>query len=243
MCLAENSEGVDTKNFEITVIKKPKFLEEFNGIKTALEFKEGQPLDLICPFDGYDKIFWFHNSDLLTDSSNLLENKLRIPELKRDSGGNYTCLAVNMENSTFSYDVHVLAIPMFLRSNADLFFEEDDDAITEVIVKVGDVVLLDCSADGHPIPNVFWKKANIIVSSSNFLKIDHVQLHQQDIYTCIAENSEGKSKKSFKVDVLSPPVTDSEQLRKFQSNLGGDLELHCKMYANPAPTVFWFKDK
>ena len=154
ICLAENSEGVDTKHFEIMVIRKPKLLEEFSDLKTVLEFKEGQPLDLICPFGTYDKIYWFHNTDLLTDSSNLLENTLRIPELRRDSGGNYTCLAVRMENSTFSYDVHVLAIPMFLRSNADIFLEEDDDYVTEVLVKVGDVVLLNCSADGHPTPTV-----------------------------------------------------------------------------------------
>lgn len=119
-CVSENSVGVDTKSFEI-LIRKPKFLEEFSDLKTLLEFKEGQSLDLICPFANYQKILWYHNENLLSDQNYLLENKLKIPELTRDSGGNYTCIAVSIENSTFSYDVHVLAIPMFHRSSADAF--------------------------------------------------------------------------------------------------------------------------
>lgn len=249
-CVAENSEGKDESSFYFDAINKPSFVADFEELKKEIKVREGDGLELLCPFENFNEIHWTFNSKVMFSSQkDSIDNKLRLGKIDRNVNGEWICFVSNVAgNNSFSFNVTVLASPVIhaswnLNNRVSEFLVTESD-IDEKIFKVGETLQLNCTAQGFPKPKVVWKKAIDVIAESETLTIDNLQFHHSDIYTCSAENDQGAVKKFFKVDVVSPPFIDDNDIqRSFQKAVGDSVLLKCKVIGNPVPNIFWFKNK
>lgn len=248
-CMAENSEGKDEETLFFSAINKPALIANHEELK-QIKLREGDGLELLCPFDNFDSVSWKLNN-LTVDGLNFVQsgNKLTIHKVDRLSNGEWKCDVENSAgNDSFSFNVTVLAGPVIhaswnLNNRVSEFLVTESD-IDEKTFKVGESLNLNCTAQGFPKPKVVWRKASDVIAEGENLLIDNLEFHHSDIYTCSAENGQGVVKKFFKIDVVSQPVIEETNLQKtFQMAIGDSLILKCKISGNPVPNIFWFKDK
>lgn len=249
-CTAENSAGESTRSLSFTAINKPTIIEDHDELKKEIKLREGDGLELLCPFENFNQIAWLYNNSTIDNFSHeQSKNRLKLTKLDRSVGGEWRCIASNIAGTaTFSFNVTVLASPIIhaswnLNNRVSDFLVTDSD-IDEKILKVGETLKLNCTAEGFPKPKVVWRKATDKISEGETLLVENLQFHHSDIYTCSAENDQGTVKKFFKIDVVSPPQIDDADLPKqYLKAVGESVTLHCKMSGNPPPNIFWFKDK
>lgn len=248
-CVSENSEGRSEKSFHFTAINKPTLLHE--SVKTDFKLREGDDLELVCPFENFNKIFWrFNDNSIENFTHKISNNKLIIPKVDRFISRDWKCVVSNLAGTdSFSFKVTILVSPIIHASwnlnnrVSDFLFTESD--IDEKTFKVGETLSLNCTAQGFPKPKVFWKKATDIVGEGEVYTLDNLQFHHSDIYTCGAENDQGTVKKFFKIDVVSAPIIETgfDIQRSYQKAIGDSVTLRCRIGGNPLPNIFWFKDK
>ena len=250
-CVAENSEGRNEKGFHFTAINKPTLLHDYETVKTDYKLREGDDLELVCPFENFNKIFWrFSDSSIENVPHEIDNNKLLIPKVDRFIDGDWKCVVSNLAGTdSFSFKVTILVSPTIHASwnlnnrVSDFLFTESD--IDEKTFKVGETLSLSCTAHGVPKPKVFWKKATDIVGEGEVFTLENLQFHHSDIYTCGAENDQGTVKKFFKIDVVSAPFIETgfDIQKSYQKAIGDSVTLRCRISGNPMPNIFWFKDK
>lgn len=249
-CNAENSEGKDGKSFFLNAINKPTIITNHDELKKEIKLREGDGVELLCPFENFNSISWkLNNNEVESIAYGQNSNKLIIHKVDRNASGEWICTVSNLAgNDSFSFNITVLASPIIqaswnLNDRVSEFLVTESD-IDEKTFKVGEILNLNCTAHGFPKPKVFWRKASDIVAEGDTLIIDNLQFHHSDIYTCSAENDQGIVKKFFKIDVVSHPyIEDSDIQRNFKMAIGDSLTLKCKVTGNPIPNIFWFKDK
>lgn len=250
-CVAESSEGKVEETLYFTAINKPSLLRNFEETKTDHKLREGDDLELFCPFENFIKISWkFNNSTIENFSHQISDNKLKLQKVDRFFNGEWRCFVSNSAGSdSYTFQVTVLASPIIHASwnlnnrVSDFLFTESD--IDERTFKVGEKLALNCTAQGFPKPKVSWKKATDLIAEGENLVIENLQFFHSDIYTCGAENDQGIVKKFFKIDVVSPPYIedDLDVQRNYQKAIGDSLTLRCRIGGNPLPNIFWFKDR
>lgn len=249
-CVAENLEGKAEKSFFFKAINKPSLVAKYDELRKEIKLREADGLELVCPFENFDSISWkFENGTIENYSYDASENKLTLHKIDRLASGEWRCIVSNAAgNDSFAFQVTVLASPVIhaswnLNNRVSDFLVTESD-IDEKTFKVGEMLVLNCTAHGFPKPKVIWRKAIDLIGEGESLVIDNLQFHHSDIYTCSAENDQGVVKKFFKVDVVSPPFIDDVGLQKsFHKTVGDSLILRCRVLGNPIPNIFWFKDK
>ena len=116
----------------------------------------------------------------------------------------------------------------------------------------GTEVILDCAANGNPMPEITWLKDGATVDlshlDSRFKRLGSGSLLIKDIragdagtYQCRAENAEDSKDAAAILDVLVAPKfvktpQDTVAVEK------GDIELECEVEGSPVPTVQWYKN-
>jgi Immunoglobulin domain len=249
-CVAENSVGSSSRSFWFSAVNKPSIMQNQEELKKEIKSREGDSLELLCPFENFKEVRWrYENGSIDNFTHESIENRLKLTKLDRFASGEWSCNASNSAGSeTFAYNVTVLASPVIraswnLNDRVSEFLVTESD-IDEKTLKVGESLKLTCAAEGFPKPKVIWRKGTDTIAEGETLLVENLQFHHSDIYTCSAENEQGSVKKFFKVDVVSPPqVADSEVQKSHLKAIGESLMLNCRMFGNPQPNVFWFKDK
>lgn len=248
-CVAENLAGKSESSVDVRIINKPKLLANYRDIKTQIKLREGDQIELICPFENFNSIHWSLN-DVSHLGKAAGENRLKLEKLSESESGIWKCEVVNSAgNEFFSFNVSVSTSPMVRASwnlnhgMSEFLFTESD--IDERYFKVGETLKLSCSAKGSPKPKIIWKKSTDVIAEGETLVIENLEFHHSDIYTCSAQNENGIVKKFFKIDVISPPYieNDVDIEKHFQKNVGDSIIFRCRITGNPQPSVFWFKDK
>lgn len=248
-CIAENLAGKSERSVNVKIINKPKRLANYRDIKTQMKLREGDQIELICPFENFNSIHWSLN-DVAYLKKGASENRLKLEKLSESESGIWKCEVVNSAgNEIFSFNVSVSTSPMVHASwnlnhgMAEFLFTESD--IDERYFKVGETLKLSCSAKGSPKPKIVWKKSTDVIAEGEMLVIENLEFHHSDIYTCSAQNENGIVKKFFKIDVISPPYieNDVDIEKKFHKNVGDSIIFRCRIIGNPQPSIFWFKDK
>jgi hypothetical protein len=253
-CIAENSEGKSEAFVDVQVMNKPKKLQIFDEIKSNFKLREGDQIDLICPYENFNFIFWYHNDDnveqLDIQENEKRDNRLKLKDVDERTNGIWKCEVINSAgNESFTFNISVTTSPSVYPSwnlnnrISDFLFTESD--IDERFFKIGETLTLNCSARGSPKPKIVWKKATDVIAEGELLVIANLEFHHSDIYTCSAQNENGIVKKFFKIDVISAPFieNDLDIEKQFHKRVGESIIFRCRITANPQPTIFWFKDK
>ncbi|KAF5273665.1 hypothetical protein FQA39_LY07355 [Lamprigera yunnana] len=169
----------------------------------------------------------------IIDSGNLLINDIR-----RNDEGRYQCIAHNLvgykETPVVLLTVHV----------KPFFNKEPQDTVS----LVGQKVTFYCSVDGEPKPKLSWKREHgkmpitrFQIADDKSLQIQNVQLTDEGLYICDAENIIGSASAKASLVVYSPPTfIDLPEDQKV--TLNGLVEFRCKVSGHPKPLAFWIKE-
>lgn len=234
---------------------KPKLVEH---PKTHLAIK-GRSANLICsatsnPFNNMT-FLWRKNNGNVSNPS-VHENVtmsvsgqpratsvLIIPNVTHADSGKYQCVVSNNFGMTYSSKakVNIVTFPRFINTP------------TNVTVKTGETVKLNCAATGDPPPEISWKKdgGNDFPAARerrmNVMPADHLffivnaKTSDMGVYSCAAKNPAGTIIANATLTVLQEPsfvrVMENKEVTK-----GDSVVLQCMFSGSPKPVLKWLKD-
>ncbi|XP_043092354.1 neural cell adhesion molecule L1.1 isoform X2 [Puntigrus tetrazona] len=164
---------------------------------------------------------------------------LQIQSVSEMDDGEYTCTAQNSQGSVkHHYAVTVEAAPYWTRRPEDHLYAP------------GEMVKLDCQAEGIPTPNISWSINGVPIAgtdsdprrhvSSGTLILTNVQYSDTAVYQCEAANKHGNILVNTHVHVveLPPQILTADELQ-YQATEGQTVLLLCRTFGSPLPKVEW----
>ncbi|XP_075375673.1 hemicentin-2-like [Mycteria americana] len=286
-CVATNAVGEDNRDF-IVHVQVPPLFQQQTSLSEALEIfyreedQDGevtehrqaildQPTALYCDTSAIPppRLTWYKDGEPLSPSPGVLMllggRVLRLPAVREEDAGRYTCEAANAAGQDrLHYELEVLTPPAIHGGMEDL--------AEEVTATINGTVHFKCEAAGHPVPTVTWLWNNVPVAVSprhrlleggTVLQVAAVEAGDAGSYTCVAENPAGSAEKHFALAVQgkASPATLPQASKAFHLlvtepprveaalhptemsiAVGTPLELTCVVTGVPMPTVTWQKD-
>lgn len=234
---------------------KPKVVEH---PKTHLAIK-GRSANLVCsatssPFSNMT-FLWrknnenlsnptvYENVTLSVNSKSRATSVLVIPNVTHADSGKYQCIVSNNFGTTYSSKakINIVTFPKFIKTP------------TNVTVKTGETVTLNCAATGDPPPEISWKKdgGNDFPAARerrmNVMPTDHLffiinaKTTDMGIYSCAAKNPAGTIIANATLSVLQEPsfvrVMENKEVTS-----GDSVVLQCMISGSPKPVIKWLKD-
>lgn len=234
---------------------KPKVVEH---PKTHLAIK-GRSANLVCsatsnPFNNMTFLWRKNNGNIsnplvyenITISGSVhprATSVLIIPNVSHADSGKYQCVVSNNFGTTYSSKakVNIVTFPRFIQTP------------TNITVKTGETVTLNCAATGDPPPEISWKKdgGNDFPAARerrmNVMPTDHLffivnaKTTDMGIYSCAAKNPAGTIIANSTLTVQQEPsfvrVMENKEVTS-----GDSVVLQCMISGSPKPTLQWFKD-
>ncbi|XP_053325192.1 neural cell adhesion molecule L1-like protein isoform X2 [Spea bombifrons] len=117
---------------------------------------------------------------------------------------------------------------------------------SSVTVLKGELLTLECIAEGLPTPKIFWQKERaelpperaVLGNYGKQLKINDIKASDHGIYRCTAKNIGGVAQHDFHVHVEEPPQWKKCPESSVQS-VASSVVLHCSASGNPKPEIHW----
>ncbi|XP_007433382.1 roundabout homolog 3 [Python bivittatus] len=190
-------------------------------------------------------ISWKKNSIRITDKEERITirgGKLMMSNTRKSDAGMYICVATNMvgERDSEPAELVVFERPTFIKR-----------PINQVVL-AEDTVNFHCEVQGDPVPTSRWRKeegelprGRSEVQNDNTLRISRVNAEDEGTYTCVAENSVGKSEASGSLSVHVGPFFPPQLVTRPRDQIvtqGRTVTFQCETKGNPPPAVFWQKE-
>ncbi|XP_068563703.1 hemicentin-1 [Cebidichthys violaceus] len=243
-CLASNKAGTDTVTSILTYIESPVVTVALRDILIGI----GETTVMACSASGIPQPeIWWYKGDVQLHSSSRLDvdafrGLLAIKETQDVDAGDYTCVAVNAAGtSSGKISVDVGAAPKFTREPSD------------VALDIGSNGTLLCLAQGHPEPQVSWKREDglpifnrpraygTITRSREGLHITNLWVEDEAVYVCEAHNHFGRIQAQARITVtglVSPVIAMSPAVLSVIEDQ--QVTLPCVLLAgNPLPERQW----
>ncbi|XP_072176576.1 hemicentin-1-like [Diadema setosum] len=240
VCIAKNGAGVDVLKIRLEVHEPPSIVTATQSYRVRVDTS----VELECQVSGIPQptIHWRHNGrDINLASGHYIKldnNNLKIPLVRPEDSGTYTCIARN--NAGIGQAERVLVV-LDLPRIPPLTLEQ-----SQMVVSVNRRAILSCPAEGYPPPEVRWRKDGRLISASgritmtanHELIIDRVQESDSGTYTCVATNSVGSNELNFYLTVqVAPTFTNFPNDRELVA--GTRLEMVCQAIGVPMPVITW----
>ncbi|XP_056612872.1 roundabout homolog 2 isoform X1 [Triplophysa dalaica] len=241
-CVARNYLGETvSRNASLEVaILRDDFRQPPNDVVVAA----GEPSVMECvPPRGHPEptVSWKRNNVRVNDKDGRISirgGKLVISHTRKSDAGMYVCVGTNMvgEKDSDPAELVVYEKPVFIRRpvNQIVLAEETVDFI--------------CEVHGDPAPTVRWNRddgelprGRFEISSDNSLRLIRVREEDEGTYTCVTENSVGKTEASAVLQVHVPPQIDIRPQDQVTAQ-GRTVTFQCGTQGNPPPAVFWQKE-
>ncbi|XP_033937393.1 hemicentin-1 [Pseudochaenichthys georgianus] len=243
-CLASNQAGTDTVTSILTYIESPVVTVALSDILIGI----GETTVMACSSSGIPQpdILWY-KGDVQLHSSSFLEvdalgGTLTIKETQDVDAGDYTCAAVNAAGtSSAKISLDVGAQPEFTREPSDVGSD------------IGSNVTLLCLAQGHPEPQVSWRREDglpifnrrrthgTVTQSTGALRITKLWVEDEAVYICEAQNHFGRIQAQARITVtglVSPVIAMSPAVLSVVEDQ--QVTLPCVLLAgNPLPERQW----
>ncbi|XP_073176919.1 roundabout homolog 3 isoform X3 [Lepidochelys kempii] len=242
VCVARNylGEAVSRNaSLEVAILR-----DDFRQAPSDVVVAAGEPAVMECiPPRGHPEptISWKKNSIRISDKDERITirgGKLMMSNTRKSDAGMYVCVATNMvgERDSEPAELVVFERPTFIRR-----------PINQVVL-AEDSVDFHCEVQGDPVPTSRWRKeegelprGRADIQSDSTLRISRVSAEDEGTYTCVAENSVGKSEASGSLSVHVPPQLVTRPRDQIVAQ-GRTVTFHCETKGNPPPAVFWQKE-
>ncbi|XP_007935886.1 hemicentin-1 [Orycteropus afer afer] len=247
-CVAVNAAGEKQRDIDLRVYVPPNIMGEEQNISVLIS----QTVVLLCQSDAIPPptLTWLKDSRPLLKKSGLSISEngsvLKIEDAQVQDTGRYTCEATNVAGKTEkNYNVNIWVPPNIYGS----------DELAQFTVIEGNLISLLCESSGIPPPNLIWKKKGSpvladsvgrvrILSGGRQLQISIAEKSDSGLYTCIASNVAGTTKKDYNLQVYTPPSIignhgTPENISVIEKN---SVSLTCEASGIPLPSITWLKD-
>ncbi|KAG1650319.1 Down syndrome cell adhesion molecule-like protein Dscam2 [Nymphon striatum] len=247
-CMAKNGRGqTDEKYMHLKVLAQP-VIAGFEY--EILKMEENDPFSAMCSVMKGDEpitITWMKNSKpiVLGHGTDIATTKmysvLQIREAQEHQAGNYSCHAVNEAGSD------IRTVQLKINFSPKWIIEP-----TDTHVALGESILLNCKASGHPVPTVKWftvigRKVKPILNIDNRFQLlkngsllfKEIQGSDSGKYSCLVSNGVGNELiKDVNLEIKDIPkikfVNDSTIV-----SAGEYVSLHCLVSGNQQVTMAW----
>ncbi|XP_061869889.1 roundabout homolog 3 [Colius striatus] len=204
----------------------------------------GEPAVLECvPPRGHPEpsVSWKKDGARLSDKDERLTirgGKLMLATTRKSDAGVYVCVATNVvgERDSEPAELVVFERPAFGKR-----------PLNQAVLVEG-TVEFPCEVVGDPRPAARWRKeegempaGRWEVLPDNTLRISRLQPEDEGTYTCVADNSVGRSEASGTLTVHVPPQIITGP-RDQTVTPGQSVTFQCQSRGNPPPAVFWQKE-
>ncbi|CAG0879560.1 unnamed protein product [Cyprideis torosa] len=247
--VASNEIGQMSDFFQLTANSPPQF---HRRLKKLVEAREEDDIEFEVDVRGNPapKIKWFHKDKELTESGNVAFSKkgdsihvLKIKGISRKDMGKITCRVSNEHGE----DEDTSQLKVFCKP-------EVQKPLTDMTVKEGDKVDLECGIEAYPEPKITWYHEETEITE---VKKEYTKLSKEGIYNLIMEeiqeemagkyliqawNDLGKAESSGNVNVKFRPkvITSLENCERDETQ---EAVFTVRAKGNPAPSAEWFDNK
>uniref|UniRef100_A0A8C9DLV3 Hemicentin-1 n=1 Tax=Prolemur simus TaxID=1328070 RepID=A0A8C9DLV3_PROSS len=247
-CVAVNAAGEKQRDIDLRVFAPPNIVGEEQNVSVVI----GQAVELLCQSDAVPTptLTWLKDGRHLLKKPGLSISEngsvLEIEDAQVQDTGRYTCEATNVAGKTEkNYNVNIWVPPNIFGS----------DELAQLTIIEGNLISLLCESSGIPPPNLIWKKKGSpvladsmgrvrILSGGRQLQISVAEKPDAGLYTCVASNVAGTTKKDYNLQVyIRPTITNSgSHPTEISVTRGKNVSLECEVQGIPQPTVTWMKD-
>ncbi|KAM6234885.1 roundabout homolog 3 [Spheniscus humboldti] len=242
VCVARNYLGEATSrnaSLEVAVLR-----DDFRQPPGDVVVAAGEPAVLECvPPRGHPEpsVSWKKNGARLSDKDEHLTirgGKLMLASTRKSDAGVYVCVATNVvgERDSEPAELVVFERPAFGKR-----------PLNQAVLVEG-TAEFPCEAVGDPQPAARWRKeegemppGRWEVLPDNTLRISRLRAEDEGTYTCVADNSVGRSEASGTLTVHVPPQLVTGP-RDQTVTPGQSVTFQCQSKGNPPPAVFWQKE-
>ncbi|CAO1426341.1 unnamed protein product [Diamesa serratosioi] len=228
-----------------TQTEVPKFITRGHLYKAVI----GNTIILPCKVQdlGSYVLLWRRGASVLT-ALNLMVTRdsrlklvdgynLQIANVKIQDAGDYICQIGDQEPRDQVHTLEIL-VPPSIRPVPEH---------GQVTARQGSTVTLECKASGNPVPNINWRKKEILNESPQLaegpsLTLEHVERQSSGIYRCIADNGvRDPVSIDMQLTVLSPPEITVEKAW-VHAGEGHEAQLVCIVHGEANPELMWYQD-
>ncbi|KAL3246253.1 hypothetical protein MRX96_057798 [Rhipicephalus microplus] len=221
--------------------------------RTEIPISAGVPAEIGCEVWGSRPspvVRWWkvlrelnHTFVCLSTDGNVTTSVVSFTPSRDDHGSSLACRAKNptmaesVEEDTWTMNIQYkpkISLQLGTKLNLESIQENND-------------VYLECRVDANPrVDEVSWQFSgnelqaceNLLVSK-NFLVIQRVQTQHSGLYSCSAENSEGRTQgETLELRVKHAPLSKANQHVVYAASRHQEVEVHCEVEADPSNVTF-----
>uniref|UniRef100_A0A6Q2ZBU8 Roundabout, axon guidance receptor, homolog 3 (Drosophila) n=1 Tax=Esox lucius TaxID=8010 RepID=A0A6Q2ZBU8_ESOLU len=241
-CVARNYLGEALSrnaSLEVAILR-----DDFRQAPSDVVVAAGEPAVLECvPPRGHPEptVSWKRNNARVSNKDGRISmrgGKLMISHTRKSDAGMYVCVGTNMvgERDSDPAELVVYERPVLLRR-----------PVNQVVMEEDTVDFL-CEVHGDPAPTVRWRReegelprGRFEIHSDNSLRLMRVKEEDEGTYTCMSENSVGKTEASAMLQVHVPPQIAIKPQDQTAAQ-GRSVTFQCGTRGNPPPAIFWQKE-
>ncbi|KAL0973252.1 hypothetical protein UPYG_G00201040 [Umbra pygmaea] len=246
-CVARNYLGEALSrnaSLEVAILR-----DDFRQAPSDVVVAAGEPAVMDCvPPRGHPEptVSWKRNNVRVSNKDDRISmrgGKLMITNTRKSDAGMYVCVGVNMvgERDSDPAELVVYERPVLIRR-----------PVNQVVIEEETVDFL-CEVHGDPAPTVRWRReegelprGRFEIHSDNSLRLMRVREEDEGTYTCMSENSVGKTEASAMLQVHGPSDRVPPIIRQGPANhtsaLGSVAQLQCRAIGGPTLSITWEKD-
>ncbi|XP_077579541.1 immunoglobulin superfamily member 10 [Stigmatopora nigra] len=254
ICMARNPAGEKRRVYKLEIGHNPPVINGFHQNRTVLkDFSSKYARKLIdCTAEGNPTptITWIMPDNIFLRAPyfggriNVHHNgTLEIRNVRPTDTGEFICMAAN-DGGESVLVVQLKVTNMLRRPIFKNPFNE------RIVSPLGKTNVLNCSADGHPKPHVFWilpngtrltsgYNAHRLVNDDGTLVLHNSRIEDGGKYRCGAKNIMGYIEKLIILNVGQKPYILTRPMGIIRTMFGDPLFLHCLSDGSPKPRIYW----